>query len=122
MADVNTQQPEAPATTTSNPIVAVGRRVKSALISHQQPSIRIQRDYADAPTSGDLSEKSIPQGESENDLTPKETNLSGRLASMFSRSKESNTQGYAANDYDSDTVDLLDVVGMYAQSAEPEYD
>jgi len=37
-----------PSSPTENPIVAAGRKVKSALISRQRPSVRILRDSSSA--------------------------------------------------------------------------
>lgn len=85
---------QAPATKTSNPIVAIGHKVKSALTPHQQPSVRIYREPEPEPEP----QEQLPF------LT--------RISSKLSRSSPNRTPG--ANDqseYDSDTVDLLDVVG-----------
>lgn len=65
MAQPGPSQPAASSPTTENPIVAAGRKVKSALTSRQRPSVRILRDSS------------------------------------------------STAEYDPETVDLLDVVGMF---------
>lgn len=99
--------------TTENPIAAVGRKVKSALRSSQQPSIRIQRTYGDIqdiPANGSLEKPS------QNDtVAPKDTTLTGRFRSLFSGSEGHTEDDFAASrdKYDNSVVDLLDVIGKY---------
>lgn len=131
-----------------NPVVAIGRKVKAALSSHQQPSVRIMRD---SPTSSTKQHRlhvpkfghhtSPPQhaNASQNrpdaiDHQPSHANASpsqpdqaapaGRLAgarnsvggafqSLFSRGDSHSNEKSQEHEYDSDTVDLLDVVGMF---------
>ncbi|PMD45610.1 hypothetical protein L207DRAFT_482043 [Hyaloscypha variabilis F] len=51
-----------PLEATANPVVAVGRKVKSMLTSHQRPSVRIQRGGArPVPATQDFAEKPLPQ-------------------------------------------------------------
>jgi hypothetical protein len=60
-------QPPPSSSTTANPVVAVGRKVKSIFSSQQQPSIRIRRESAATgqlrrpPVSQDFAEKPLPQ-------------------------------------------------------------
>ncbi|CZR61569.1 related to ahmp1 protein [Phialocephala subalpina] len=60
MAQPGYSQPSPP--TTDNPIVAVGRKVKSTLSSHQQPSIRILRESSSAGKSRHVA---APQGDAD---------------------------------------------------------
>jgi hypothetical protein len=135
-------------TTTANPVVAVGRKVKSIFSSHQQPSIRIRRESAATtqprrtPASQDFAEKPLPQLPSgvtaqgperglapHNDIpweastTPKrERGFSNRLSGVRSRAgsifrrpenvRDKNNES-AEDCYDTETVDLLDVMGMH---------
>ncbi|QSZ37702.1 hypothetical protein DSL72_008801 [Monilinia vaccinii-corymbosi] len=64
MAQQDSSQSSPSSLTTENPIVAVGRKVKSVLSTHQRPTIRIYRDSSSTtesrnmPTAGDFPEKS----------------------------------------------------------------
>lgn len=114
-------------------IAAVGRRVKSevksALSSNKnEPSVRIIRDSkgnkqrvptekrgsTQPPTpSRYADDHTIPAGDNE-----KEKGKKSWFGGLFGKKSESHTNpqqdGYERNDcYDRETVDLLDVVGMY---------
>ena len=100
--------------TTENPIAAVGRKVKSVLSTSQRPSVRI------VPESISTRKNFVPVQGPESRTEP---NASGN-ASFLNRvgssvrslfgSKDNTTEEEPSRDeYDPDTVDLLDVVGMY---------
>jgi hypothetical protein len=147
-------QPPPPPSTTENPVVAVGRKVKSLLSSHQRPSIRILRNSSDprsVPATQDFAEKPLPelpprgnaqrsdsdaelaaqdaaQAESSPTLSRQNT-LASRFAgarnragsvvqSIFGRgeiSAEDDKPFENENEYDTSTVDLLDVMGKYTK-------
>jgi hypothetical protein len=136
--------PQLPATT-KNPVVAVGRKVKSVLSSKQRPSVRILRGPSSngEPRRGlkSLTEKLTPgsshrgaaqEPETNTELpqhypVPSKENTSANrftgtlnragagLRSVFGREDDLTTENESwKNEYDSDTVDLLDVVGTYS--------
>jgi len=138
--------PPPPDSTTANPVVAATRKVKSMLTSHQRPSVRIQRggapatqDFAEKPlpalpprgvdSSTDSINREVAQTDTSADLSRQNT-FASRLAgvrtragstvqSLFSRDKSSTHDDKPfenENEYDTSTVDLLDVMGM---SSEP---
>jgi hypothetical protein len=155
MDQPGSSQPPPSSSTTANPVVAVGRKVKSIFSSHQQPSIRILREPSSTgaprrpPISKDFAEKPLPplpprgnvQGpESPPDLPTqdaveweashvptRERTFSNRFAgartragsvvqSMFSRNENVTEHPECLEDcYDTETVDLLDVMGMYGR-------
>jgi hypothetical protein len=126
-----------------NPVVAVGRKVKSVLSSQQRPSVRIIRgtsSYGEprcVPVSKSIAEKVAPHlpshakaeepGSRVEYRAPLEENtFANRFAdarnragagirSLFGREDNVTDDAYFENEYDSDTVDLLDIVGMYNQ-------
>ena len=143
-----------PSSTTENPVVAVGRKVKSVLSTNQRPSVRILRGPSSTgeprrvPVSKGTAEKLAPhlsphgkaQGpESRAELAehnaahaeayraPTKVNaFANRFAeaqnragaaiqSLFSREENFTDDESFEHEYDPDTVDLLDVVGMYDQ-------
>ncbi len=145
-------QPPPSSSMTDNPVVAVGRKLKSVLGSHQRPSVRIVRESSSTgeprrvPVSRGIAEKSAPhlsphgraQGpESRAELAEynashaeaypapsKETTFANRLAnarnragaiirSLFGREENVTDDESFEHEYDPDTVDLLDVMGMY---------
>jgi hypothetical protein len=134
----SSQPPPPPSTiTTENPIVAVGRKVKSVLSSHQRPSIRILRESSSAeqslraPASKDIAEKSAPNLSPHGPDSPaeysavnaKRNTFANRFAdarkrtgvamrALFSREEDSIDDESFEHEYDPDTVDLLDVMGM----------
>ena len=89
--------------TAENPVVAAGKKVKLILSTHQRPSVRILRE---AP-SNEVLRSALEPG-------PSEGNAIGRrfsIKSLLSR-REDIAPGESNHDeYDPDTVDLLDVVG-----------
>ncbi len=151
-------QPPPSSSTTANPVVAVGRKVKSIFRSHQQPSIRIRRKSAAAgqprraPVSQDFAEKPLPQlptpvtaqdPESHAGLAPhheipweapttpkRERGFSNRLSgvrsragSIFRRPENVRDKNDEAGEdcYDTETVDLLDVMGMHGLHSKCHY-
>lgn len=115
--------------TTENPIVAVGRKVKSALSSSlNQPSVRIYRSSSTlsyprpptANTSGRQDARPYAQmdfaegGNGQTKYNEKEegNGFASRLRKRFSREDRNKEDPYE-NEYDTDTVDLLDVMGIY---------
>lgn len=142
-------QPPPPSSTTENPIVAVGRKVKSevksALSSSQRPSVRIQRGYSStgefqrapiAEATPAIPERhSLQTGPGQRPAAavdtpgtlPKEDASSSHIASIRNRAgsawrslfghdnqkEDVADDGNFGQEYDSEMVDLLDVVGMY---------
>ncbi|KAI9055507.1 hypothetical protein LZ554_000456 [Drepanopeziza brunnea f. sp. 'monogermtubi'] len=95
-----------PTTTAENPIAVVGRRVKSALTSSQQPSIRIQRANGEPPDKGNAEKPA-----SHNGATSKDKSFFGRFKSMFSDDDGHAEESAASrNEYDNSMVDMLDVI------------
>ncbi|KAI9687967.1 MAG: hypothetical protein M1822_002049 [Bathelium mastoideum] len=86
------------ASTSANPVTAVGRKVKSVLSTHQRPSVRILRE----PSSND-----VP---SQTPTAPANRISSNTLRTLFSRGENATGDGLSQEEYDPDTVDLLDVV------------
>ncbi|KAF7865886.1 hypothetical protein EAF04_006051 [Stromatinia cepivora] len=136
MAQQGSSQSSPSSSTTENPIVAVGRKVKSVLGTHQRPTIRIYRDSSSnaesrkAPSTRDFSEKSTPGSSSPGSAQhscagPPEQSATGaatqplpsqgnaftnRFGSLFSRGEYSTQHESYEHEYDPDMVDLLDVV------------
>lgn len=119
-------QPPPPSSTTENPVVAIGRKVKSALSTQQQPSIRILRassstgESRPSPVSRGLAEKPLPElppsneNASTNRFSGAGNHASAAVRSLFSRGGNVTDDGFDKNEYDTDTVDLMDVVGTYS--------
>lgn len=132
----SSQAPSSPSTT-ENPIVAVGRKVKSAFSSgSNQPSIRIfrnsssqgksnrlpttestleKRDATRPHTQADFTHNSatLPQDNG----TKEKSSFADRCRALFRHEDNNNDRDeWNENEYDTDTVDLLDVVGMYPNS------
>lgn len=113
-------QPELTSSTTENPIIALGRKVKSVLGTSQRPSVRIIRS---APVSKGTGEKlasyhstygNTPnQSRSGNSFASTLNRAGTSIRSLFSREDSSPNEETFKDEYDPDTVDLLDVVGMY---------
>ncbi|KAM0125189.1 hypothetical protein ACHAP3_009936 [Botrytis cinerea] len=135
MAHQGSPQSSPSSSTTENPIVAVGRKVKSVLTTHQRPTIRIYRDSSNAesrnvPSARDFSEKStstpLPHGSTQQNRTglseqsvtqaanhplPSQGNaFTNRFRSLFGRGEYSKEPESYEHEYDPDMVDLLDVV------------
>lgn len=116
---------EAPSwtSTTGNPIAAVGRKVKSVLSSSNQPSIRIFRDSSAHGksrrklTTSEKRSATGPQASNLSSATPegKGNSFANRFRSRF-RHDDSDTDEWHEHEYDQETVDLLDVVGMYSET------
>ncbi|PBP21430.1 integral membrane protein [Diplocarpon rosae] len=102
--------PALPSSTTENPIAAVGRKVRSALSSGQQPSIRIQRGHGDLREAAneDATEKLKTHGAA----TPKDKTFLARFREMFSHDENHVADHSAASsdEYDNSMVDILDVI------------
>ncbi|KUJ16453.1 uncharacterized protein LY89DRAFT_586667 [Mollisia scopiformis] len=109
--------PQPSSSTTENPIVAVGRKVKSILSSHQRPSVRILRESSStSPHRRSQAQPSAAHSTSYN-APPIETSFgdaqdrtSARKRSFFGREKGFTDDNSYENEYDQDTVDLLDVM------------
>jgi hypothetical protein len=133
----DSSQPPPSSSTTENPIVAVGRKVKSVLTTDQRPSVRILRESSSTGSTG-IAKKFAshrsshgkapgPESRAEFAASPsKETASANRfvdarnrtgaaIRSIFGREGHNTDDGSYENEYDPDTVDLLDVVGMYDQ-------
>jgi hypothetical protein len=145
-------QPPPSSSTTENPVVAVGRKVKSVLSTRQQPSVRILREPTltgearRLPIPKSIAKKLAPhlsphgnaqEPESRAELIehhtahaeahrapPGENSFASLFAgsrnragvairSLFGREESSTEDESFEHEYDPDTVDLLDVVGMY---------
>ncbi|ESZ97791.1 hypothetical protein SBOR_1800 [Sclerotinia borealis F-4128] len=141
MAQQGPSQPSPASSTTNNPIVAVGRKVKSVLSTQERPTIRIYRDSSstpdprNVPVTRDFSEKptstSLPYGSTQQSRTgnseqsatqaasqplPSQGNaFTNRFRSLFCRHEHSTEPDSYDHEYDPDMVDLLDVVGMYPE-------
>ncbi|KAF2228472.1 hypothetical protein EV356DRAFT_538066 [Viridothelium virens] len=105
---MDTQAGPAPsnsASTTENPVIAVGRKVKSVLSTHQRPSVRIRREPASNNVPRQTGEPSSPK-----EKVPTDRFSSVRLGRLFSRDENPTSNGLSQEEYDPDTVDLLDVV------------
>lgn len=105
-------QPLPPTPTTDNPVVALGQKVKAAFTSHQRPSVRILRERPAKSRTG-LSSQDAPPTESEQNATA--TGIGAKFRSIFSREGYATDRESSDHEYDRDTVDLLDVVGMYSK-------
>ena len=112
-----------PSSSTENPIVAVGRKVKSVLSTNQRPSVRILRGPPSTgeprrmPPSNGIGEKSVlpsKENTSTNRFAGARNRAGASFRSLFGR-EETVTHDESFNEYDSDTVDLMDVIGMYAE-------
>lgn len=108
--------------TTENPIAAVGRKVKSVLGTDQRPSVRIIRKPASIahdhlPVSRDDAEKHADRNggaATANHSTNAGHRFGGSMRSWFGRTENSKEHDTNADEYDPDTVDLLDVVGLFS--------
>lgn len=99
-------QPAA-SSTTENPIVAVGRKVKSLLSTSDRPSIRIVRG-----TPG--TEKPLPPlPPHEKEQEPEKKTFASRFRSLFSDDENATNDTHSRDEYDASTVDLMDVMGIY---------
>lgn len=118
-----------PSSTTNNPVVAAGRKVKSVLSTHQRPSVRIQLDSPTAPNtnrppvSTANAEKPLPSLPS-HETAPRQKSWFGSLRHRsasatrppINGSGDSKADESYDDEYDPDTVDLLDIVGMFPQA------
>jgi hypothetical protein len=110
--DQSTQPQAQPSSrTTENPVTALGRKVQSVLSTNQRPSVRILRASPRNVEPRPVTE--APREKTENDGS---TGIVGRASntfrSLFSRQENHDAQEQSEQEYDPDTVDLLDVVGM----------
>lgn len=143
MAAPSSSQPPAEESTTDNPVVAVGRKVKSVLSTHQRPSVRILRGKSTGthrrmPVSKataeklkphlkhharahgpegreELAEHYAPHAEAHDNASTgnRFSRIGSSIRSIFGDDKhEANHDGAYEDEFDADTVDLLDVVGM----------
>ena len=112
--------PAADSSTTENPIVAVGRKVKSVLSTSQRPSVRIIRKPSSTSdrrllVSKDASEKNGAgngTATTGSHFVDARNRAGGLIRSWFGRAEEPYEEKSYADEYDPDTVDLLDVVGL----------
>ncbi|KAH8816713.1 hypothetical protein F5884DRAFT_842228 [Xylogone sp. PMI_703] len=111
--------------TTDNPVVAVGRKVKSVLSTHQRPSVRILRESPSTPRSHQVPvargvvEPSLPPPQT-HEKNSRKTSFSDRFATFRNRATSAIRSPFSDDDshydvsldheYDADTVDLLDCV------------
>ena len=100
-----------PSSTTENPVVALGRKVQSVLSTHQRPSVRILREPSRNEESRLVTEASQEKTNT-NDSAGIVTRATNAFRPLFSRRESPNTNEHSEQEYDPDTVDLLDVVGM----------
>jgi len=105
MDQPSSSQPRVSSSTPENPLKAIGRRVKSAVsgTSHQQPSVRIQRG---PPSNRQQQQLPILENDAEKGSGGGSKN---GFWSLFSR-KQTHSGSGSQHEYDSDTVDLMDVV------------
>lgn len=96
-----------PAPKTENPLVAVGRKVKSAISTDQQPSVRILRRSASTRQRHAAPERFDHAPPTEN-VPPK--GIGSSIRSFFGRKAEPQIE-QSTEEYDADTVDVLDVIG-----------
>jgi hypothetical protein len=99
------------------PVVAVGRKVKSVLTTQQRPSVRILREPSSTrePRRVPVS-KSIAKGNGIASRFADARNHTGAaIRSLLSPVEHFTDDESFENEYDPDTVDLMDVVGMYNQ-------
>jgi hypothetical protein len=99
------------------PVVAVGRKVKSVLSTQQRPSVRILRE-----TSPTRQPRHVPVSEDiakENGVASRFTDARNRtgaaIRSLLSREEHYTDDESFENEYDPDTVDLMDVMGLYSR-------
>lgn len=120
MARANPLQPSSPSLATGKPVVANGKKTKLDPRKHQQPSVRIYRDSASnykhaqqigTDQHGDAAAPATTHSSPSND-----NSFAGRIRSLFGSAKSTTDAEPSKHEYDIDTVDLLDVVGMYYQS------
>jgi hypothetical protein len=104
-------QPLPSSSTTDNPVVALGQKVKAAFTPHERPSVRILRERS-AKSRVDLPRQAAPPTESEQNMSA--TGIGAKFRSMFSREENATDRESSDHEYDRDTVDLLDVMGMYS--------
>jgi hypothetical protein len=106
---------------TENPVAAIGRKIKSVLGTDQRPSVRILRtrdSHSASRVSQSITEKPLPalppQADAERDTLRGGmfANVRRSAGELFSRKQDAPLNGAEENEYDPDTVDLLDVVGM----------
>lgn len=115
---------------TENPIVAVGRKVKSVLSTRQRPSVRILRgsssaggSYAGKPSPHDEKAKqSMSRSGTDNSIASRFVDVGHRagasIRSLFGRDEDDTDDDDDVSfehEYDADTVDLLDVMGKYSK-------
>ncbi|KAI9701614.1 MAG: hypothetical protein M1820_006385 [Bogoriella megaspora] len=127
----NSEPPQS-SSTTENPVVAVGRKVKSVLSTHQRPSVRILREPSsrEVPrsvpiaegTSDNTAARATPSHahSKENGNTNHPSDARNRVGtafqSLFNRDKGRTHTESSQDEYDPDTVDLLDVTQKYLRS------
>lgn len=129
--DSASRQPAAGPAKAENPIVAVGRRVKSALSSQQEPSVQIQRSPRSLPQKSlteklHLSHRGSDNGPERGQLdatdsddvpppVPPKDNANSSSKSFWSRFSKGDSvvdeKNAKQGNYDRETVDLLDVMG-----------
>ena len=114
-------KPLPPTPPSENPIVAMGRKVKSKLsTSDNEPSVRLVRTNTrepGAPLQDAASLRPPPTQEDTsgigNGVTTVRSRAGSTVRSMFSRKEKSTEDVESFDEYDQSTVDLMDVMGMY---------
>lgn len=102
------QQTSQESSSSTDKLAAVGRKVKSALGTHQQPSVRILRSSPQKSGGNVVPEDPPTQPSNEKAAS---SGFMSSVRSMFGRKDDSTTEQAQSDEYDADTVDLLDVVG-----------
>jgi hypothetical protein len=102
---------------TKDAVVALGRKVKSVLDTHQRPSVRILRD-SPRSSQADLMHPEPPPAASEKKPSK---GIWGSVTSFFGSDDDESIRKEHSNEYDADTVDLLDVVGQLPEITAPRY-
>ena len=107
-------QPPPSSSKAENPVVALGQKVKAVLSTSQRPSVRILRGSSSTgeprrvPVSKSVPEKPVPAN-----LFADARNRAGAAIRSLFGSDENVTRGESfEHEYDTDTVDLMDVMGM----------
>lgn len=115
MSAVMESQPERDSSPQSeNTLVAVGRKVKSAFSTDQEPSIRIFRGSTSTrPQHGIQGQPAQAQPA---DGAPG-NGIGSSFRSFFSRNTEPRA-AQSTEEYDAETVDVLDVVGRWQKGPE----
>jgi hypothetical protein len=99
------------------PVVAVGRKVKSVLSTQQRPSVRILREPSPTrePRRVPISKGISKENGIASRFADARNHAGAAIRSLLSCEEHFTDDESFENEYDPDTVDLMDVVGMYNQ-------